>query len=40
MSSMRKNEEMLLSELSWMRQVMWKDSPTELSRPQNKERTT
>ena len=37
---MTKNQEMLLSELSCMRQVMWKYSPTELSRPQNNERTT
>ncbi|KAH0730023.1 hypothetical protein KY289_001211 [Solanum tuberosum] len=37
---MRKNQEMLVSELSWMRQVTWKYAPTELSRPQNNESTT
>ncbi|KAK4708258.1 hypothetical protein R3W88_029183 [Solanum pinnatisectum] len=35
MSLMRKNQEMLVSELSWMRQAMWKYAPTELTRPQN-----
>ncbi|XP_015163244.1 uncharacterized protein [Solanum tuberosum] len=37
---MRKNQEMLVSELSWMRKVMWKYAPTELSRPQNNGSTT
>lgn len=32
---MRKNQEMLVSELSWMRQVMWKYAPIELSMPHN-----
>lgn len=40
MTLKRKNQEMLILELSWMRQVMWKYASTELSRPLNNESTT
>lgn len=37
---MKKNQDMLVSELTWMRQVMWKYVPTELCGPQNNGSTT
>ncbi|XP_075086613.1 uncharacterized protein LOC107817705 isoform X1 [Nicotiana tabacum] len=37
---MKKNQDMLVSELTWMRQVMWKYVPTKLCGPQNYGSTT